>query len=157
MPGKHRESRTTDETCRLAARTPQPKRARRGRYWFPLSFFDPRHADSAEFMAVANNHQLLNAIADHIERITAELGIPMTLRGGMLGGRQHSLGFVVNIDPALRQNIPAHRELTRRLKATFHCHTAGLDVEHDIVWLWRIDPTATKNAFAIMTAEGGHA
>ena len=158
MPGKHRESRncTTDETCRLAARTSQPKRARRGRYWFPHSFFDPIHFNATEAEAVEANQPALNTLADQVEALTKELGIPVAIRGGMVSLGQRTIGFVIDCDPAIRTNIPAHREFIRRLKAAYPCRIAGMDRDNDVIWLKEIT-LQRQNTFAIMTAEGGHA
>jgi hypothetical protein len=158
MPRSTIEPRTTtaDESYKLAATSRRTKqRSPRGRYWFPLGFFDPRNLNPAEFATVTDQQPLLNRIADHIETLSRELAIPVTISGGMLSHGKRTLGFVVSYDAAIRQNIPAHREFTRRLKETFHCKTAGMDAENDIVWLWGIDPTAEIGAAPALPALGG--
>lgn len=35
--------------------------------------------------------------------------------------------------------LNAHRALSQQLETLYHCERAGVDEDHDILWLWRID------------------
>lgn len=114
---------------------------RTNRPWFPVCFFVSSAINEAEFHAVLDGRPALDAIADHIEALSRDLGIPLTIWGGLVHHERQTLGMLVKCDPVIRQNIPAHREFTRRLCATFHCENAGVDVKDDLLWLWQIDFT----------------
>jgi len=111
------------------------------RLWFPVSFFDPATVNEDDCSAVLNAFPALDAIADHIEALSRELDIPLTIWAGLVHPERQTLGMLIQCDPVIRENIPAHREFTRRLCATFHCESAGMDVKDDVVWLWQIDFT----------------
>lgn len=111
------------------------------RAWFPLGFFDPSTINEGDLIAVLDAYPALDAIADHIEALSRELGIPLTIWGGIIHPERQTLGMLIKCDPIIRQNIPAHREFTRRLCQTFHCESAGMDVKEDAVWLSKIDFT----------------
>lgn len=115
------------------------------RYWFPQTFFDPLHLSEAEVQTVAANHTALNAIADELEAITAELKIPVTVRGGIVSAAKRSIGFAIDIDPKHRQDIDVHRQLIHRLKAVYSCATAGVDENMDVLWLMQIEPRDRYN------------
>lgn len=117
------------------------------RAWFPAGLFailEPQSfgalpVNEDEFTAVLANQQGLDAIADHIEALSRELEIPLTIMGGIIHPERQTLGLLIQCDPVIRQNIPAHREFTRRLCQTYHCENAGVAVKDDVVWLWKID------------------
>ena len=112
---------------------------RANRFWFPISFFDPSTINEDDLHAVLDGRPALDAIADHIEALSRELDIPLTIWAGLVHPERQTLGMLIQCDPVIRQNIPAHREFTRRLCQTYHCENAGVDVKDDAVWLWKID------------------
>ena len=144
MPPSTIEPRSTDQ--------------RSARYWFPHCFFDPAHLDEQEIRSVSRHRPQLNAVATHIEEISATVGIPVTIKGGIIQPAQRTIAFVITIDPSHRTNIPAHRQLTAAIKQHYPCQAAGVDETNDILWLYRLAPDQNpmQNAFAIMTARGGH-
>lgn len=109
------------------------------RPWFPISFFDPSAINEDDLHTVLDGRPALDAIADHIEALSRELGIGLTVWAGLVHPERQTLGLLIQCDPVIRQNIPAHREFTRRLCQAYHCENAGVDVKDDAVWLWKID------------------
>ena len=102
-------------------------------------FFNPSTLNEHDCRAVLDALPALDVIADHIEGVSRELEIPLTIWAGIIHPERRTVGMLMKCDPAIRQNIPAHREFTRRLCQTYHCETAGVDVADDAVWLCNID------------------
>ncbi len=111
------------------------------RPWFPISFFDPSAINEDDLHTGLDGRPALDAIADHIEALSRELGIGLTVWAGLVHSERQTLGLLIKCDPVIRQNIPAHREFTRRLCQTYQCENAGVDVKDDLLWLWKIDFT----------------
>ena len=114
--------------------------------------------DEQEIRSVSRHRPQLNAVATHLEEISATVGIPVTIKGGIIQPAQRTIAFVITIDPSHRTNIPACRQLTAAIKEHYPCQAAGVDETNDILWLYKLAPDQNpmQNAFAIMTARGGH-
>lgn len=118
----------------------------RKRSWFPLSFLVPNDHVEHDLETTLALFPTLNAIADHVEALSHELQIPVSIWGGLLQPERRTLILLVHCNPAIRDDITAHREFSRRLRQTFRCELAGLDVDNDGIWLYAMSSQTEEAA-----------